>query len=88
MAQAPGQVVVQGYQQFAHDMHINFVEEDRLIVGVPMLSKSQGLREYVSVMEREYAHVTYDDAVELAKYDCKHPPHADGYDTFIKAAMA
>jgi hypothetical protein len=87
MAQAPGLIVVEHYQHFAHDMHASLIEEDRLILGVPMLSKLKGLREYVSQMEQEYARVTYDDAVELAKYGCKHPPNTDGYDTFIKRAM-
>jgi hypothetical protein len=87
MAQFAGQIVVKNYSPFAHDMHASLIEENRFIVGVPMISKLNGLREYVSVMERESGRCTYDDAVELAKYGCKHPPHTDGYDTFIKGAM-
>jgi hypothetical protein len=31
---------------------------------------------------------TYDDAVELARYDCRFPPGANEYNAFIAAAMA
>jgi hypothetical protein len=32
--------------------------------------------------------VTYEDATEIAKYDCRFTPHTDGYDKFVKRAMA
>ena len=39
------------------------------------------------IKDKKATNATYDDAAELAKYDCKFPPHTDGYDTFMKACM-
>ena len=50
-----------------------------------MLSHLKGeLLGMAMLMEKIASDCTHDDALEIAKYDCKHRLHTDGYDTFIK----
>jgi hypothetical protein len=89
IAQFPGQIIVPNYGPYARPFHTALIEQGRLIAGVRMLSQLKGeLHDMALLMEKEAAGCTYDDAAEIAKYDCKHQPHTDGYDTFIRAAMA
>lgn len=88
MAQAPGHIAIPSYRPYVHDMHSNFLEEERMTIGVPTLATLKGLQEFVPVMQRIPMRCSYDDAVEIAKYDSQHQPHTDGYDTDIKRWMA
>jgi hypothetical protein len=89
IAQFDGQVVIQNYRPYAHEMHATLIEEERFMVGVRTLSQLKGLQAMaIQQMEREVKGCNHDDAVTIAKYDCRHPPHTEGYDTFIKRVMA
>jgi len=86
-----GQIIIPDFGRYARDFHVSLIDENRLIAGVKTLSqlrKYDELRDRCLLMERIGTRCIYDDAVELAKYDCVHPPRTDGYDTFIKRVMA
>lgn len=86
-----GQIIIPDFGRYARDFHVALADEDRLIIGVKTLSQIRKYDELLDrclLMERIGAGCIYDDAVELAKYDCIHPPRTDGYDTFIKSIMA
>jgi hypothetical protein len=83
------QIIVEDFGAYARDHHARIIREERLIAGVNTLSElPEKLRDRMMLMEKFGAGCTYDDAVELAKYDCTHAPHTEGYNAFIRAAMA
>ena len=89
--QAEQQIIIPDFGRYAQDFHVTLADENRLIAGVKTLSqlrKYDERRDRCMLMERIGTHCIYDDAVELAKFDCEHPPRTDGYDTFIKRVMA
>jgi hypothetical protein len=89
IANFSGQIIVPNFGPYVRPFHSSLIDEQRLIAGVRTLSQLKGeLRDAMMLMEKVGQGCTYDDAQELAKYDCKHPPHTDGYDTFIKSVMA
>jgi hypothetical protein len=84
-----GQVIIPDFGFYARPFHTALIRQDRLIAGVNTLSElDDKMKQRVLLFEKEGRGCTFEDARELAKYDCKHPPHTDGYDTFIKEAMA
>lgn len=90
--QFKGQVIIPDFGRYARVFHTTLADEKRLMAGVKTLSQIrkrnyEELLDTCLLMERIGTRCTYDDAVELAKYDCDEPPRTDGYDTFIKRAM-
>jgi hypothetical protein len=85
-------IVVPDLGFYGRNMHVSLVEDGRLVAGVDYLDelkrRAPDLRDAVMRMDKKPRGAIYADAEELARYDCKFPPHTDGYDTFIKAAMA
>jgi hypothetical protein len=83
-----GQIILPDFGFYARPFHDALIREKRLIAGVYTLSElDKELRQMCLLMEKTGTQCTWDDACELAKYDCIHPPHTEGYDTFIKSAM-
>lgn len=90
IANYKGQLVIPDFGFCGRDCHASLINEGRLIAGVKTLAElSPKLRQAVlSIEEKVARRVTFEDAQTLANYMCKHPPPTDGYDTFIKGAMA
>lgn len=92
MAQFKGQLVVEDLGFYGRNHHTSLVREGRLIGGVNSLSelkrKAPELHDRLLLVEKVASGTTYDDAQTLAQYDCGFAPHTEGYDTFIRAAMA
>ena len=90
MAQYHGQIIVPDGGFYLRDSHVRFVREGRLICGAHTLKElPEALRNSLPRFDRRIpSRVTYDDAVELARYDCPFPPGANEYNAFIKQAMA
>lgn len=90
MEQYPGQLVVPDFGFYGRDVHSGLLRSNRLIVGVRFLSElPPKLRRNAMLIEEKVAMgAIYEDAVELGRYDCRFPPNTEGYDAFIKAAMA
>lgn len=84
-----GQLVIPDFGFYGRDVHTNFLRQNRLIAGVHFLDElSPALqRNILLIKDKVASRATFQDAATLAQYDCKFPPHTDGYDTFIKAAM-
>lgn len=84
-----GPIIVDDLGFYGLDMHANLVRQGRLSGWVSTLDElpPRLLKEMLRG-EKIATGVTYEDAAEIAKYECKFPPHTDGYDTFIKSAMA
>lgn len=89
MSHYKGQLVIPDFGFYGRDVHTNLIREGRLIAGVNYLSElPDKLRKAALLIpDKIPSGATFEDAVVLANYLEKNPPHTDGYDTFIKAAM-
>ncbi len=90
MSHFKGQIIVPDFGFYGRDIHARLMREKRLIAGVNFLDElPKKLRQRcLLIKDKRPSGAMFDDAEELAKYLCKHPPRTDGYDTFIKKAMA
>lgn len=87
--QFPGQLIMPDFGFCARDIHTNLFDEHRLIAGVNTLNElPPSLRERALLVKEKYpSHTTHDDAVELARFMCRFPPHSMEYEAFIQQAM-
>jgi len=89
MSYYKGQIILPDAGDYLTDTHINLLLEKRLIFSVTYLKElpEKFKRAALIRSQRIPSKTNYEDAAELATYDCPFPPHTDGYDTFIKKAM-
>ncbi len=91
ISQFKDQVVIEDFGSYARDFHAKLIRQERLIAGVYTLAElgepKDKFRQLCMRMEMEGRCCTYDDAVELAKYQCDYPPHTVEYDAFVKKRM-
>lgn len=90
MAQYQGQIIVPDGGFYLRDSHVRFVREGWLICGTHTLKvPPEALRSSLPRFDRTIpSRVTFVDAVELARYDCKFPAGANKYNAFIERCMA
>lgn len=84
-----GQVVLPDAGFYLRPLHMSLIRQDRLTCSVRSLGELPDniRREALLFPTKHMRGTTYDDAVELAQYDCKFRPTEDGYNTFIEQAM-
>jgi len=90
IAQFKEQIVLEDGGFYLRELHANLLREGRLIAGVNVLEELPPKLRRLALQqcERFAEGTTYEDAVELAKYDCGFPPGALEYNGFISEAMA
>lgn len=82
-----GQVVIPAFGFYGHKGHLNLIGQNRLIAGVNYLSESD-LRDDLLLMDAKIpAKCLYEDAVELAKYNCPHLPGTNEYTAYIQRSI-
>lgn len=88
MLHAKGHVIVDDLGFYGLDMHVGLARQGRLSGWVSTLDElPDRLWKEMLRGDKKYGGVTYEDAVELARYDCKFPPTTNEYHAFIEGAM-
>jgi hypothetical protein len=90
MAQYQGQFIVPDGGFYLRDSHVRFVREGRLICGAHTLKElPEALLNSLPRFDRRIpSRTTYENALELARYDCPFPPRTNEHDAFIQRCRA
>jgi hypothetical protein len=89
MSHFKGQIIIEDFGFYGRDAHISLIRENRLIAGVNFMDEltSKLRRAALLIEDKEGSGTTYDDAVELAKYQ-RLTPHTTEWDGFVKETTA
>lgn len=89
ISQYQGQIVVPDFGFYACPFHSQLLRQGRLIAGVNYLNEIQDrrLRQQLLMEEKIPCRTSFDDAEEVARYDCRYPKGTNGYDGFVATCM-